>query len=113
MSGRRPTPREPRRVPSRLAVGLVCMVFIGLLGWWAWCAYAGTVAEETEPELPAHRVTHDSMTVTYTYDGEMIRWYVMVDPDSGVQYLVNDRGGCCPRLSYDGSIMGVWGDGAS
>ena len=115
MSARRPTPREPRLRPSRLAVGLVCVLLIGLLGWWAWRAYSERVAAEVdaEPEPPVHRVTHDSMTVTYTYDGEMIRWYVMIDPDSGVQYLVNDRGGCCPRLGYDGSIMGVWGDGAS
>lgn len=53
------------------------------------------------------------MAVTYTYDGEMIRWYVLIDPENGVQYIVNDRGGCCPRVSYDGTIMGVWDENAS
>lgn len=55
--------------------------------------------------------THDSLTVSYTYNGEAIRWYVMVDPDTGIQYVVNDRGGCCPRLDRDGEVMGVAPDG--
>ena len=55
--------------------------------------------------------THDSLTVNYTYNGKAIRWYVMVDPDTGIQYVVNDRGGCCPRLDQDGEVMGVAPDG--
>lgn len=100
---------------GRLIFGLVCAAAILAVGWWAWSAYRGSVAmeEAEEPELPVHKVTHDSMCVTYTYDGEMIRWYVMIDPDTGVQYVVNDRGGCTPRLGHDGSVMGVWGDDAS
>lgn len=50
--------------------------------------------EETDI-LPYH--THDSMTITYTYNGESIRYYVMVDPDTNIQYIVNDRGGMCRR----------------
>ena len=38
------------------------------------------------------------------------RWYVLVDPDTDVEYLVNDRGGCCPRLSPNGTVIGVTGD---
>jgi hypothetical protein len=34
----------------------------------------------------------------------------MVDPDYRIQYLVNDRGGCCVRLDSDGNVMGA-GDG--
>lgn len=41
--------------------------------------------------------THDSLGVTWTHDGEAIRWYVFEDPDTGTQYLVNDRGGCVER----------------
>lgn len=52
-------------------------------------------------------VTHDSLAPTHTYDGEVIRWYVLVDPDTQVQYLVNDRGGCCARLDGFGGVMGV------
>jgi hypothetical protein len=71
---------------------------------------AAAAKAEKEAELPTHRVTHDSMCATYTYDGEMIRWYVMVDPDYQIQYLVNDRGGCCVRLDSNGNVMGVSGD---
>lgn len=55
-------------------------------------------------------MTHDSLAPTYTYDGEVIRWYVLVDPDTDVQYLVNDRGGCCVRLDAYGRPMGVVAD---
>lgn len=41
--------------------------------------------------------SHDSLGVTWTHDGEAIRWYVFEDPDTGIQYLVNDRGGVVPR----------------
>ena len=41
------------------------------------------------------------------YDGEIIRWYVLQDPDYGIEYPVNDRGGCYPRLDPYGSAIGV------
>lgn len=110
MSGRCPTPRGDARRPSDLAVASVCVAMILVLGLLAWLAYAWSLpAEDDEPELPAHEVltTHDSLAPTYTYDGEIIRWYVLVDPDSNVQYLVNDRGGCCVRLDSYGQVMGV------
>lgn len=51
--------------------------------------------------------SHDSLGPTYLYDGKsVIRWYVFTDPDSGVQYLVNDRGGCTPRLEKPVREMG-------
>ena len=46
-------------------------------------------------ELPTHQVTHDSLCATTSYNGGLIRWYVMVDPGYRIQYLVNDRGSCC------------------
>ena len=93
--------------PSGLAVGVVCVAMVMLIGWWAWCAYVETRPEEPEPEPKVHRVTHDSLAPTYTYDGEVIRWYVLEDPDYGIQYLVNDRGGCCVRLDSYGGVVGV------
>lgn len=98
----------PRRRPSDLAVAAVCVLAIGFLGLCAWAGMALVrPAEKEGTELPTHRVTHDSMCATTTYDGELIRWYVMVDPDYRIQYLVNDRGGCCVRLDSDGNVMGV------
>lgn len=64
-------------------------------------------ATREQYELPTRKVTHDSMCATHTYDGETIRWYVMVDPDYQIQYLVNDRGRCCVRLDGDGNVMGT------
>jgi hypothetical protein len=94
-----------------LAVAAVCVLAIGFLGLCAWAGMALVRPSEKEgTELPTHLVTHDSMCATTTYDGELIRWYVMVDPDYRIQYLVNDRGGCCVRLDSDGNVMGVSDD---
>ena len=49
--------------------------------------------------IPALRAPH--------YDGKVIRWYVLQDPDYGIECLVNDRGGCCPRLDPYGSAIGM------
>ena len=42
---------------------------------------------------------HDSLTSTLTNDGSYMYWYVLIDPETGVEYLVNSRGGCTPRLN--------------
>lgn len=52
--------------------------------------------------------THDSLGPVYTYNGEgTMRVYVFTDPDKGVQYLINDKGGMTPRLDTNGHIIGV------
>ena len=105
---RRPSPRrdKPRSYPSDFAVWsllvILCALILGSLVW-------GLTHElPTESERrPQNLIKHDSLAPTYTYDGEIIRWYVLIDPDTGVQYLVNDRGGCTPRLDQYGNIMGL------
>lgn len=106
MPSTRPTPREGRRIPSDAAIAALIL----LLGSVIACslAWGASHLPQTEAEQrPEHVITHDSLVPTYTYDGEVIRWYVMVDPDTSVQYLVNDRGGCTPRLDQYGNIIGV------
>jgi hypothetical protein len=48
-----------------------------------------------------------SLAISHTYNGEEVRWYVFVDPETSVQYLFNDRGGMYPRLDKYGEIIGV------
>lgn len=57
----------------------------------------------TSGEAPTIR--HDSLDATLTQDGAYVSWYVFIDPDTGVEYLVNDRGGCTPRLDKNGEMM--------
>lgn len=104
-----PTPREPKKRPSGCAVALVSIMLVATLAMLVWLGseFADLPTEAEQRPNP----THDSMTVSWTYNGEAIRWYVMVDPDTGVQYVVNDRGGCCPRLDRNGDVMGVAPDG--
>lgn len=103
-AGRRvPTPRHDI-VPSKgatIAVVLVALVLIVGIGVWSWMGQREVIAASKAAEQTEHLVTHDSMTAVHTYNGETIRFYVMTDPDTGVQYIVNDRGGMCLRENPD------------
>jgi len=83
-----------------VAVALISTLVIIALGVWAHMqtkALNLASQEVSEPSETEHLITHDSMTAVHTYNGETIRFYVMTDPDTGVQYIVNDRGGMCVR----------------
>lgn len=117
----RPAPRSQRREPERrrrpddLTIVVVCLLLIALVGFVSWVCYAIIYDKEpqTQTAMPVADATqtnfqrHDSLAPTYTYDGEIIRWYVLKDPDYGIEYLVNDRGGCYPRLDTYGNVTGV------
>lgn len=105
MGSRRPTPRGRREVPSNAATIAFCLLMIALIAFAATWGMTHTLPTEAE-QRPVRKITHDSLAPTYTYDGEIIRWYVLTDPDTSVQYLVNDRGGCTPRLDQYGNIIG-------
>jgi hypothetical protein len=111
---------RPRHAPLQMpfggrggnrAIAFACIVAIVLMALCAWLGMAIATAGKAEAaaEMPVAEgeVTHESLAPTYTYDGEIIRWYVLQDPDYGIEYLVNDRGGCCPRLDPHGKVIGV------
>ena len=101
-----PTPRGGRVIPGPVAT-LVCVIIVVAaltISLWIGKKVGPKSVSETRPEVA---ITHDSLAPTYTYDGEVIRWYVFIDPDTSVQYLVNDRGGCYPRLDQYGNVIGV------
>lgn len=66
------------------------ILFLAFLAVWG-------ITELSADEPAPNYKTHDSLTINYTYDGEEIRTYVMIDPDTNIQYLVNDRGGMVRR----------------
>lgn len=39
----------------------------------------------------------EPLTATFTAEGDSIKAYVLVDPDTGIQYLVSDHGGITLR----------------
>ena len=100
---RRPTRRRDTNY-SGFGVVLVVLLMLAMLG-----TFCGILAKQTNDAATgkARKQAHDSLTATATYDGQLIRWYVLIDPDTGMQYLVNDCGGCCPRYDSDGTQMGV------
>lgn len=98
---RQPTKRKDGVSAYRAVIGIIVltMTMIALALW---------MADRAESRMRATPYpSHDSLAPTYLYDGKsVIRWYVFIDPDTGMQYLVNDRGGCTPRLDASGREMG-------
>ena len=104
--GRLETPRS-RRSRDNGARATIVVAFAVLVMFIAAIATVVHLMRTDAPTETDRLDMHDSMTVTRTYNGEKIRWYVMVDPDTQVQYVVNDLGGCCPRLDAFGRPMGT------
>ena len=96
--GRRvPSSRYDSR-PSDAGTALLLVLvfaFVAICGYLAWRATAGFTERAVRHDEPK------SLAVTRT-GVATIRWYVMTDPETGVQYLVNDRGGCVPREGVGG-----------
>ena len=90
--------------PASVALGLVVCAALAVA-----CLFIVSVVNRAKPKAEEQQQakpkgpTHDSMCVTYTYDGEAIRYYVMTDPDTQRQYIVNDRGGMCLREPHETS----------
>lgn len=102
-----PAARTQRSLPETYAtVMLVVSIIAILLGTYAWLERYRISKRVSELEAKAEVSkkderdplrTHDSFAYTYTHDGDIIRVYVITDPDRGTEYLVSDHGGMCPR----------------
>ena len=55
------------------------------------CFASGFKAHASLPRM-------DSLTATFTADGDCIKAYVLRDPDTGIEYLVTDHGGITERV---------------
>lgn len=97
-----PRTSPARDVPIGWIGALICICLVLIVGSFIW-----GLVHQTNEKASEFAKRHSSLTFNYTYDGEMIRWYVMVDPDTGIEYLVNDRGGTTPRLSVTDGVMSV------
>lgn len=88
--------RELNLTPWQTVVAGIILVTVTIVVAWSMTRKpnSGNQAVKTGPR-------HDSMCVSYTYNGEAIRWYVVTDPDTQRQYLFNDRGGVCLREPYE------------
>lgn len=97
---RYPTRREDDGAsPFRVIIGIVIVFLLVIVAGWLFTRNI----ENHHSATPYPR--HDSLGPTYLHDGQsVIRWYVFTDPDTGVQYLVNDRGGTTPRLQKEEGV---------
>lgn len=87
-----PYDRKNQRWPCLLAFFTMILAILFLVFF----VVMGITKLSTDKPVLNHK-THDSLTINYTHNGEEIRTYVMIDPDTNIQYLINDRGGMVRR----------------
>lgn len=110
-------PRRQKERPSAAAVVLlVCLIgaILSVILLISITQEERTVkAGRSESKQVEAKIKHDSLCATYTYDGEVIRWYVFVDPDYGTQWLYNDHDWhAFPRVDDEGRQIGVQDEAA-
>ena len=98
--GRRiPSSREDASRPTILSVLFIAILLLMALGFGA--RYVELNKWQEYRTSQTRLTAHDSMCAITTEQGVTIRLYVMIDPDTGAQYVVSDRGGVCPRTEVD------------
>lgn len=88
---------------ATIVVAIVVYVLTLCVSIGRLCSNGPTTSQESQSTSKRH----DAMTCTYDNKGNRTNYYVMVDPDTGIQYVVNDKGGMCPRLRKDGTVFGT------
>ena len=81
---------EKRHKRQNWILAIATTLVIAIIAFVAcWCD-----TREASADLPRM----DSLAATFTAEGDVIKLYVIIDPDSGVEYLVSDHGGITPRI---------------
>ena len=82
------TNEEKSFIKTVIATAVMVLIAIALCG----------VIDGCSAKADAETIRMDSLGHTYTAEGDMIKLYVIIDPDSGIEYLVSDHGGITPRI---------------
>lgn len=98
--GRRVPSRRDGR-PSSWPVALMALALVGLVFLTALMVWRHDSEAASKATYPNEHAT-SPMTIGYDHHGEPTRFYAMVDPDTGAQYIWTDKGGICPRVDRDG-----------
>lgn len=84
-----------------ITIALVVVFAAGYVLGYRRCQKTAALKTETSVVETAEKSEypkHDSLGIVYTYNGEdPIRVYVFTDSDTGLQYLITDKGGVCLR----------------
>lgn len=79
-----------------LVLGLIVLfIFVATIGFGLMKLYSYT----QQPKRATNYNTMDALGYTRTNDpDDTIYAYVIKDPDYGIEYIVTDHGGICPRI---------------
>lgn len=104
-----PSPRGKETIPNGITVLMICVAIVAIvIAFWMSIVATrqGREIEALNTKLEAKQredklndlVSMDAMCGIHTTDGDVIRLYVLKDPDRGVEYVVSSKGGVCPRV---------------
>lgn len=99
----------PRKRPSASVVVLmICLIGLALsvaLLFWIHATEGADLPDEAPAPEVMREVPDNSIGSIVMRDGEVMFLYVFPDPETGVEYLINDRGGMEKRTDNTGRVM--------
>ena len=100
-----PMPRR-RHLDASVVVFLVCLLGLALsVALLFWIRSDNELPDEAPAPESVSRVRDDSIGSIVLRDGTVMHLYSFTDPENGVRWLVNDRGGMAPRVDTMGRVM--------
>lgn len=104
MLDNQPTTREVPQINHILvlAVGLLIGILVTMLA----INYSNRIEASREAERTVTGPAQRPIITTFDYQGKPTRIYVFADPLTGVQHLIDDKGGICVRVDQDGNPIG-------
>ena len=99
----------PRKRPSAAVVVLtICLIGLALsvaLLFWIYATSGADLPDEAPAPEDMREVEDTSIGSIVMRDGTVMHLYVFPDPETGVEWLVNDRGGMEARVDTMGRVM--------
>ena len=99
----------PRKRPSASVVVLmICLVGLALsvaLLFWIHATEGADLPDEAPAPEVMREVEDTSIGSIVLRDGTVMHLYPFTDPETGVEWLLNDRGGMAPRVDTMGRVM--------
>ena len=102
-----PMPRR-RHLDASVVVFLICLIGLALsvaLLFWIHATEGADLPDEAPAPEVMRDVPDNSIGSIVMRDGTVMHLYPFTDPETGVEWLLNDRGGMEPRVDTMGRVM--------
>lgn len=90
---------------DKALISFIAFILISVLAGTAIFAMKTHIDRASKPKLYEDaKARYVPIATTITNTGT-IEWFELIDPETGVTYLISDQGACTPRLDANGNLM--------